>query len=335
MTIRQFTTRSGHQIVRIPVEVFPNFWATIYVVQAGEYRVLIDIGSGFNTANEQVLAGLDAASAALGQPMGLPDLTHILITHGHIDHYGGLTQLRPQTSAQVGVHELDLRILTNYEERTAIVTHRLSGYLVECGLAPARHSELMNLYSVNKSLYQSSEVDFTFEAAGMQLGPFEFLHVPGHCSGQVVIKLDEVLFAGDFVLSRTTPHMAPESLSLNTGLTHYLESLDRIRPWVTDVELTLPGHEDEIRDLDERIDAIKAHHVDRLQKTLDLLAEPGTVSEVSDGLFGDPQGYNALLAIEEAGAHVEYLYTRGQLGISNLEDAQDRSDPVPLKYVRL
>ena len=330
-----YTTQAGHRIFRIPVEVFPDFWAYVYAVSAGDYRVLIDVGSGLGESNAMLDAGLKAASETLGVSFAPADLTHILITHGHIYHYGGLTHLRDRTDAQVGVHELDLRILTNYEERTAIVIHRLSGYLVECGLDPDAHARLIQLYSMNKALYQSTRVDFTYEAHDMALGPFEFMHVPGHCSGQVVIRLDEILFGSDFVLSRTTPHMAPESLSLNTGLSHYLDSLQRIEAWVPSIELTLAGHEQDIHDLPGRIQAIRDHHHNRLAKTLDILSEPSTIVEVSDQMFGTVKGYNALLAIEEAGAHVEYLYTRGQIGIANLQDAQDRSDPVPLQYIRL
>jgi hypothetical protein len=42
-----------------------------------------------------------------------------------------------------------------------------------------------------------------------------------------------------------------------------------------------------------------------------------------------------LLALEETGAHVEYLYQRGFLGIDNLVEYESCLDCVPLKYVRL
>ena len=43
-------------------------------------------------------------------------------------------------------------------------------------------------------------------------------------------------------------------------------------------------------------------------------------------LFGPRAGYTRLLALEEAGAHVEYLFQRGELGIANLVSAKQRHD---------
>ena len=63
----------------------------------------------------------------------------------------------------------------------------------------------------------------------MRLGPFEMLHVPGHCAGHVAIRLHDVLFSGDHVLERTSPHQSPERLTLSTGLDHYLKSLEALR----------------------------------------------------------------------------------------------------------
>jgi hypothetical protein len=36
--------------------------------------------------------------------------------------------------------------------------------------------------------------------------------------------------------------------------------------------------------------------------------------------------------LEEAGAHVEYLYQRGLLGIENLGEMENSGAPVPIRY---
>ncbi len=189
----------------------------------------------------------------------------------------------------------------------------------------------MALYLLNKHLFTSVQVDFTFEAVGGRVGPVEILHTPGHCPGQVVMRVDDILLSSDHVLQGTSPHQAPEHLSLNTGLGHYLESLDRLRPWASEIRWTLGGHEGPIEDLNGRLDELEALHAARLQKVLELLASPMTVVEVADVLFPDAEGYHALLAIEEAGAHIEYLSQRGYLAIENLHDL-DGSDPTPIRY---
>ena len=301
----------------------------------GALRVLVDAGSGFGESNTYLEAGREGVAQHLGQPFEWSDLTHILITHGHIDHFGGLNHVLPRCSARLGVHELDKRILTHHEERVAVVARRLGDYLIEAGVSPEGQRRLLELYRFNKVLFSSVPVDFTYEAAGMRLGPFEMLHVPGHCAGHVVIRLHEVLFSGDHVLEDISPHQAPERLTLSTGLDHYLHSLARLKSWRRQIRLTLPGHRQVITDLRRRITEIQAVHRARLEQVLDLLRDPHTIVEVSKSLFHDVSGYSVLLAIEEAGAHVEYLYQRGVIELANLPEVEAARGPVPLRYRRI
>jgi hypothetical protein len=53
---------------------------------------------------------------------------------------------------------------------------------------------------------------------------------------------------------------------------------------------------------------------------------------VTEAMFGAQEGYGRLLALEEAGAHVEYLHQLGKLKIANLDDVARATDPV-IEYV--
>ena len=61
-------------------------------------------------------------------------------------------------------------------------------------------------------------------------------------------------------------------------------------------------------------------------------AKPLTIAEVSRKLFGTVKGYNILLALEETGAHVEYLYQRGMLRIENLAELEQGVELKPILY---
>jgi glyoxylase-like metal-dependent hydrolase (beta-lactamase superfamily II) len=191
------------------------------------------------------------------------------------------------------------------------------------------------MHRINKALFHSVAVDFTYENEGMRLGPFEMLHVPGHCAGQVVIRLHDVLFCGDHVLDHISPHQWPERLTFFTGLGHYLDSLVRLVDWAKDVSLTLAGHNDQILDLAARVEEIRRLHSDRLRIVRDYLAGPHTIADVSRKLFGKVSGYDSLLAIEEAGAHVEYLYQRGLLRVVNVDELESKDCPVVIRYQQI
>ncbi len=158
---------------------------------------------------------------------------------------------------------------------------------------------------------------------------------PGIAAGQVAIRLHDFIFSGDHVLGRITPHQSPEWLTLNTGLGHYLESLELIENWASHPTLTLAGHDDPIKDLPARISEIREGHDHRLKLTLKILSEPHTIAEVSAELFGEVRGYDTLLAIEETGAHVEYLHQLGLLRITNVDNLGAPGKPMAVRYQRV
>ena len=331
--IEFFQSNADTRIYHIPLKLFPILSGYAHLVFTDDIVALIDVGSGFGDSNDQLEAGMDELRSNYGERANWDEINYVLITHGHVDHFGGLRYVRERTQAEIGIHELDLPVLANYEERLKIVEHRLRAYLGEAGVEEKKREGIMTLYMLNKHLYSSLAPDFTYDSRGMRVGPFHISHVPGHCPGHVVIQIDDVLFSGDHILKETSPHQAPESLSLYTGLGHYLESLRHVRHFAGGIHLTLGGHEGPIDDLVGRIQEIEGLHLDRLEQVLDLLIEPLAISQISQALFPDVEGYHELLALEETGAHVEYLSQRGYLSIDNIDEL-DFESPAPIRYIR-
>ncbi len=319
-------------IYQISIREFPGLVGNVYLVIVGNYRVLIDTGSGFGDSNIDLEMGFDEIRQQHGEEVTFSTLTHIFITHGHIDHFGGLPYIRERSDAQICIHELDQRIVSNHQERMSIAAHRLEEFLTEAGVKPEQRVKEIEMYRITKSLFRSVNVDLTYEAMGMKLEPFKFIHVPGHCAGHVLIKVHDVLFSGDHILEKTSPHQSPEQITLSTGLDTYLRSLEIVRSIASKVKLTLGGHENPILDLDKRINEIRTVHHERLNRILKILTKPHTIADVSRYLFGKVEGYTELLALEEAGAHIEYLYQRGFLKIVNLNDIEENPNLVPIRY---
>ncbi|GAB4503387.1 MAG: MBL fold metallo-hydrolase [Anaerolineales bacterium] len=322
-------TRSGVRIHRLPVAVFPNMWGNVYLVEAGEMLVLLDTGSGSDPSNESLQAGFATAGRRLA------DLTHILLTHAHIDHYGGLPFLRAHTSAAIGVHELDLPTVTRHKERLALVGRRLEAFLCQAGVPDGRRAELLQMHRFTRAFYRSTPVDFTYEAQGMRVGPFEMIHLPGHCPGHVALKLDDVVFCGDLVLEDVTPHQSPEDLLPFMGVWHYLTSLSALEGWAQDARLILNGHNEPMTDLSARAATIRQGIQRRLEQTLRAFETPRTVAEAAEVVYGKIDGYKALLVIEKVGAYVEYLYQRGLLAVANLDNWEDGQPLTAIRYSRL
>jgi glyoxylase-like metal-dependent hydrolase (beta-lactamase superfamily II) len=325
--VGRFTTSAGRVIYTFPVRSFSRLINNIYIISDSDQLILVDCGSGMAQANEDLLAGFSAVSEQFNESITLSDISAVLITHGHIDHFGGLPFVRRYTDAPIGVHVLDRRVLSNHQERVLFASSRLDSFLEGAGVPAEHRQRLMAVYLFAKNYYPSTPVQFLLEEGKPAVGEITVYHVPGHCPGQVCLQVDDVLLTADHILSRITPHQAPESITNNTGLGHYLDSLTKIEN-VPGVRLGLGGHQEPIDDIYGRILAIKQAHQERLERVLDICRQPQSIADISLELFGEVESYHVLLALEETGAHVEYLYQRGELVAANLEEIEKTSHPV-------
>jgi glyoxylase-like metal-dependent hydrolase (beta-lactamase superfamily II) len=308
-------------------QAFPSLVAHTYLLLGAGPPTLVDTGSGVGDSTRHLFAGLDDVRTLFGESVTAADITRILITHGHHDHFGGLVSMAPSVTADIGIHELDRWVLTGYEERLIVATQGIRHFLQRAGVPPEKERTLLEMYRSTKQNMRSVAVDFTLHE-GMQLDGLEFIHVPGHCPGQVCIRVGDVLLTADHVLPHTTPHQSPESITASTGLRHYLESLARIAR-LDGIALCLGGHEAPFHDLPGRAEEIRLDHERKLDRILGRLRAvgPQTMEEVNAWMYPRVTGWDVLLAVEEVGAHVEYLYERGDLVVTNVVEVEREENP--------
>jgi glyoxylase-like metal-dependent hydrolase (beta-lactamase superfamily II) len=328
--VARFETRHGIRIFRFPVETFPTHFNNLYLIDDADRLTLIDAGSRLDSTRRDITAGLDEIATRWGKRYRLADVTDVVITHAHMDHAGNAGYFVTETPARVWVHELDARVLSAWEERMVVASKDLAIFLDRSGVGPAIKQQLMSMYAMSKYALNFSSVPVTDRLTDATIvgNGYRVFHTPGHCPGEICMLVDNVLFTGDHVLARTTPHQSPECITLFCGLRRYLESLDKIHG-VGGVELALGGHEDEIDNVYGRIHDIRRFHLQRLDRLREMCREPKTIWDVTSQLFaGRLEGYGQILGIEEAGAHIEYLHQLGELAIANLDEVQRSDNPV-------
>lgn len=144
----------------------------IYLLDGGKDSVLIDCGAG--RSSQRILDNISASG------LDFESIKHIIVSHGHIDHIGGLYYLQEQLQARVIAHQLELpAIAEGLPELTAA-----------------------DWYGVE---YRKVKVDHILSEAHeiVQLGQLALhcLHTPGHTRGGISIYLDingqRVLFGQD------------------------------------------------------------------------------------------------------------------------------------------
>ena len=130
----------------------------------------------------------------------------------------------------------------------------------------------------------------------------------------------QVLISSDHILQRISPNIGLYAQQSGDPLGEYLRSLQRVRD--LPVKQVLPGHGAPFTDLAGRVNALVAHHEQRLQEMVHVLADEeqtayGLASHLS--WRGSEQGWQRLLpfdrlaALNETLAHLEYLTNQRQV----------------------
>lgn len=177
------------------------------------------------------------------------DLKHILMTHGHRSHLGGLAALRQLSGATVYSHEWEADIIAG-DRMAQAVTLRPQRYLVtwfaQAGVSLARHPPC--------------PVDVIVHD-GDRVGPVQVVHTPGHSPGHLAFYWPErrILFAGDAVATWPEFWAGWRGFVLNARQNR--ESVHRMAE--LEPEIIAVGHGDPItRNGPERMQAL-ANQIDR------------------------------------------------------------------------
>lgn len=304
--------------IRLPLPFALNH-VNCYALRGPEGWTLVDGGLNTSAARE----GWTAALAALAIAPG--DISQIVLTHFHPDHYG-LTGWLQQWAAGEG-RLPPVRMSAETQEMVRLVwqagTARPAGfgaYFRQCGLAAAfadqvvdetektaqrttPHPALVELFSAAESL----------EAGGRR---WRLIDAPGHADGQTLLydAADRLLISADHVLLKITPNIGRWREGSANPLGAYLASLAALRD--LDVRLALPGHRGLITDWRGRLAELGVHHEQRLEETVAAVAGGAeTVTAVARILFqfGAFSLHEVRFAVAETLAHLVLLEERGLL----------------------
>ena len=149
----------------------------------------------------------------------------------------------------------------------------------------------------------------------IRLGRREFvgIHTPGHTADHLCLfdPEDGVLLSGDHVLPTITPHISGLGSVSDDPLADFVGSLDKVAR-LEGVGTCLPAHGHPFTNLQERVDDIKEHHVERLEKLAEISHAEGEadVETLMKGLFSERAWGN--MAEAETYAHLEHLRIAGQ-----------------------
>ncbi|MGW3284788.1 MBL fold metallo-hydrolase [Streptomyces sp. NPDC001002] len=310
------TVRPGVHRIPLPLPDDGLRAVNVYALE-GLTDGLLLIDGGWSIPESRT--ALEDALNGIGHELG--DISHILVTHIHRDHYTQAVALRRLLGARVYLGSGERRGL---ELLGSLRSNRPVGSLET--LARAGAGELaarmaaMDYGDFDPAVWDAP--DRWLEAEELRFGDARLTVVPtpGHTRGHVVY-LDQargLLFSGDHVLPHITPSIGFELGGADLPLGDYLDSL-RLMTTLGDARL-LPAHGPVGDSVHARVGELLAHHDDRLAQTLTILGDRTlNAHDVAGELgwtrrkvsFADLNAFNQMLAVNETAAHLDVLVARG------------------------
>lgn len=224
---------------------------------------------------------------AILQAAGAGRVSHILVTHAHLDHSEGARALAQATGAKV----------------------------LGFGPAEAGRSALMRRLAASGGIAGGEGLDRSFQpdeslADGARIESEEWaltaLHTPGHFAGHLSFRLDDRILCGDVVMGWSSTLISPP----DGDLADYFRSLTRLA--AEEPTQLLPAHGAPIDAPAARLDELARHRRERTGQILAALREaPGDAEGLARRIYDVPPSLHRaasrnvlahLLALAEIGA---------------------------------
>lgn len=296
--------------VALPVGVNAVESVNMHVLADGDRVTIVDCGVWRPQVPDGGLAALEAGLEGAGY--AVRDVSRILVTHAHIDHYGLAGALMERTGAELVMHAMTDLDCEKYRHPDTARARRRDTY-ADHGVSEVERADLAD-HLTRWLPYLHSVVEASVRLRGeeeLAIGGdrWTVVHTPGHSLGHVCLWSPDrgVLLSGDHLLPGITPPVAFERGFDADPLRSYLGALRRVadlRP-----RLVLPGHGEPFGDVVGRIEAIVRNKLRRLQRVRRAIADrPSSVVELADQLVSKAiLAHQRQLAINETLAHIAFL----------------------------
>lgn len=274
------------------------------------------VDTGFDLAEARdIWAGL------LDGPLAGRPLKGVIATHMHPDHAGLAGWLCRRHGAPLLMTQADWLVsrLLSIGDRDDIHQSYLDSYR-SLGLPEPTAASLAERSDRYRGSVSRPPGHYIRLRAGMSLtiGGREWscMTFEGHAPEQLCLAApaDNIIIVADQVLPEITPNVSVWPSDLESDpLGAFLESLDTLATFGNDI-IALPGHGVPFTGLAGRAKEIAAHHVGRLDRTLEVCRDGAGVSDLVTTLFrADLDSHEISFAVGEALAHANRLVQLGRL----------------------
>ncbi|MFC1892420.1 MBL fold metallo-hydrolase [Chloroflexota bacterium] len=292
-----------------------------YLVRNDSECLLIDTGWNIPESFNSLKAQLEEIG------VGFEDISQIIITHIHPDHYGLAGKMKQVSPAMIALH---YKGKDNIESRYINMDNLLdemTQWLRSNG-TPADELSKLQMASVEMAKHvTATPPDVTLRGGELiTCGDFHFnvLCTPGHAPDHISLYEPHrrLFISGDHILPRITPNIGLHPQTTPNPLRDYLNSLNSIKQ--LDVSLVLPGHEEPFTNLKQRVEQLIEHHRVRNSGILKVLGEKTKTAyqiatelkwkgDINKNSWNDLIPLDRRIAVLETLSHLEAMRADGKI----------------------
>lgn len=290
---------------------------------------LIDAGSGSDESNADLESAFRTIREEFEPGFAPEKIRRILLTHSHIDHFGGANELRRRTGAEVWSHSFESRVVSSFNEQACVSNVRSFHFLREAGVPEAEIPGILDGFGFRPGRAKSTPVAKTL-LGGETFGALKTFYLPGHSPGHLAFQLDDVILTGDLLLSKTLTQIWPSRMTPRTGVWNYIRSLRTLARIAERCEraagrklVALPAHEAPIFDVPNRVRQVvrgMERRNGRLFALLEEAEEPLTTLEIARRMYWSGRPNREFFAISDVAARLELLQQLGLISVANYDE---------------
>ncbi|MGE5386193.1 MAG: MBL fold metallo-hydrolase [Betaproteobacteria bacterium] len=285
----------------------------LWLIEDGEGWCVVDTGF----ANDATRAAWEQILGKLVRPV-----SRLIVTHFHPDHLGLADWFEKRAGAEL--HMSTGEFLTAHVVWNEVGGHG-ARFMVDQFRQHGLDEERLARYETRGSGYRQSmsALPQTYrrlvEGSELRIGGHVWRTIIGYGHSPEHVALHcpelEVFISGDMLLPKISTNISVMAATPQADtLDAYLSSLDRYARELPATTLVLPSHGLPFVGVQARVEALEAHHSERLQALETACVTPQSAASVLSTLFPRPlDTHQIMFAMGEAIAHLNFLEARGRL----------------------
>lgn len=206
-----------HQVIQL--SIFPFGMINCFLIKGETKHILVD--TGIPKSEEKIIKQLKKHN------IKLEDIGLIIITHGHIDHFGSAKELKDILKAPILIHNLDKKAIQTGKSmfETLNSNNKIWDIILKPKLAKDKAS------SCNPDIVLNGNEEYDLAIYGVK---GKVIHTPGHTPGSLSVVLDN---GEAIIMDLASSGILLGGIALNSRMKHppFHDNLEQVKNSINNI----------------------------------------------------------------------------------------------------